>query len=180
MKPKQNDWMLNKTKTNLTKNTMKKLLTTIVLFITAISFAQSPIIKQFREVVKDAPNQFINFQKDLLSDNPEKHNKLYNSTIDDTAISRNFITKTEGQNGVYVIRFDVANLDGMMLKMFLLISEQYIKELNEMEDSGAYTGRDYRENGENITELKDLKGNVAVEYISSATEHLVMVYGKSI
>jgi hypothetical protein len=172
--------MPNKTKTNLTKNTMKKLLTTIVFFIAVISFAQSPIIKQFREVVKDAPNQFTNFQKDLLSDNPEKHNKLYNSTIEDTAISNNFISQTEGQNGVYIIRFDVANLDGMMLKMFLTISEQYIKELNEMEKSGAYTGRDYQENGENITELKDLKGNVAVEYISNATEHLVMVYGKSI
>lgn len=103
---------------------MKKLLTIILLFIAAISFAQSPVIKQFREVVKDAPNQFNTFQKDLLNENPEKHTKLYNSTIDDTAISRNFITKTEGQSGVYIIRFDVANLDGMLLKMCLLISNQ--------------------------------------------------------
>lgn len=160
---------------------MKKIfLILFVVFAFTKGTAQSPIIKQFRDIVKDAPNQFTTFQKDLLSDNPEKHNKLYNSTIDDTAISRNFITKTEGQNGVYVIRFDVANLDGMMLKMFLMISEQYINELNEMEKSGAYTGRDYQENGENITELKDLKGNVAVEYISTASEHLLMVYGKSI
>ncbi|MEO7975601.1 hypothetical protein [Flavobacterium sp.] len=156
---------------------MKKLLIAIVLFITTISLAQTPIIKQFREVVKDAPNQFTNFQKDLLSDNPEKHNKLYNSTIDDTAISKNVISKTEGKNAVYIIRFDVANLQGMMLKMFTLISGQYITEMNEMLKSGAYKGRDYQENGESITELKDLKGNLAVEYISNEKEHSVMVYG---
>lgn len=159
---------------------MKKSLTTIVFFITVISFAQSPIIKQFREVVKDTPNQFKNFQKDLLNDNPEKHNKLYNSTIEDTAISRNYISQTEGKNGVYIIRFDVANLDGMLLKMMLAISGQYIAELNEMEKSGIYTGRDYQENGENITQLKDSKGNLAVEYISSEKEHLVLIYGAPI
>jgi uncharacterized protein YxeA len=156
---------------------MKKVLTIIVLLITTISFAQTPIIKQFREVVKDAPNQFINFQKDLLKDNPEKHNKLYNSKIENTAISSNFISQTEGRGGVYITRFDVANLDGIMLKMFTLISGQYVTELNEMVKSGNYIGRDYQENGESITELKDLKGNLAVEYISNEKEHLVMVYG---
>lgn len=160
---------------------MKKIF--LILFITFAftkATAQSPIIKQFREIVKDAPNQFANFQKDLLRDNPEKQNKLYTSTIEDTAISRNFISQTEGKNGVYFIKFDVTKLDGMMLNMFLVISKQYITEINEMQKSGLYTGKDYQENGENITELKDLKGNVAVEYISNEKEHLVMIYGAPI
>jgi hypothetical protein len=157
---------------------MKKIfLILLVFFAFAKATAQSPIIKQFREVVKDAPNQFLNFQKDLISDNPEKKNKLYNSKIENTAISSNFISQTQGKNGVYIIRFDVSNLDAMMAKMMIAISGQYITELNEMQKSGVYTGRDYQENGENITELKDLKGNLAAEYISSPTEHLVMIYG---
>lgn len=160
---------------------MKKIfLVLFVVFAFTKGTAQSPIIKQFRDIVKDAPNQFTNFQKDLLNDNPEKHNKLYTSTIEDTAISKNFISQTEGKNGVYIIRFDVTNLDGMMLNMFLAISKQYIDELNEMEKSGTYTGRDYQDSGENITELKDLKGNLAVEYISNEKEHLVIIYGAPI
>jgi hypothetical protein len=152
----------------------------ILAFIT-ISFqtlsAQSPIIKQFREIIKDAPNQFNTIQKELLQDNKEKNYKIYSSTIEDTAISKAMISKSLADGAVYVIRFDVESLDGMMLKMFTIISGQYITELNEMVASGNYTGKDYQNNGETTTELKDLQGNVVVQYISNSTEHLVMVFG---
>jgi hypothetical protein len=65
----------------------------------------------------------------------------------------------------------------MMLKMFTIISGQYITELNEMVVSGNYTGKDYTENGESTTEIKDLQGNTVAQYISNSTEHLVVVFG---
>ena len=158
---------------------MKKAIL-ILVFIT-IAFqnlsAQSPIINQFREIIKDAPNQFNTIQKDLLQDNTEKNYKIYSSTIEDTAISKAVISKSLSDGAVYVIRFDVQSLDGMMLKMFTIISGQYITELNDMVKSGNYTGKDYQNNGETTTELKDLQGNVVVQYISNNTEHLVMVFG---
>lgn len=158
---------------------MKKaflILAFITISVQTIS-AQSPIIKQFREIIKDAPNQFANFQKDLIKDTPEKNNKLYSSTVEDTPISRNLISKTIEEGSVYIIQFDVQSLDGMMLKMFTIISGQYIAELNEMVKSGNYTGKDYNENGESTTQLKDLQGNTVVQYISNEKEHLVLIFG---
>jgi hypothetical protein len=158
---------------------MKKIILIITFFlgiITTIS-AQSPVIKQFREIIKDAPNQFNTIQKELLQDNKEKNYKIYSSTIDDTAISKSVISKSLADGAVYVIRFDVQNLDGMMLKMFTIISGQYITELNEMVASGNYTGKDYNENGESTTQLKDLQGNTVVQYISNSSEHLVVIFG---
>lgn len=158
---------------------MKKAIL-ILAFIT-IAFqnlsAQSPIIKEFREIVKDIPNQFNTIQKELLQDNTEKNYKIYSSTIEDSAISRAMISKSLADGAVYVIRFDVQSLDGMMLKMFTIISGQYITELNDMVASGNYTGKDYQNNGETTTEIKDLQGNVVVQYISNSTEHLIMVFG---
>lgn len=158
---------------------MKKAF--LILAFIVISFqnvsAQSPIIKEFREIVKDIPNQFTAIQKDLLQDNTEKNYKIYSSSIVDSAISKAIISKSLADGAVYVIRFDVQSLDGMMLKMFTIISGQYITELNDMVKSGNYTGKDYQNNGETTTELKDLQGNVVVQYISNSTEHLVMVFG---
>jgi hypothetical protein len=156
---------------------MKKIILTIAIFLVTFTIsAQSPIIKQFREIIKDAPNQFNTIQKELLQDNKEKNYKIYSSTIEDTAISKAMISKSLADGAVYVIRFDVQNLDGMMLKMFTIISGQYITELNEMVSSGNYTGKDYNENGESTTELKDLQGNTIVQYISNEKEHLVLIF----
>jgi hypothetical protein len=158
---------------------MKKIILIIAIFLVAITTisAQSPVIKQFREIIKDAPNQFNTIQKELLQDNKEKNYKIYSSTIEDTAISKSVISKSLTDGAVYVIRFDVQSLDGMMLKMFTIISGQYITELNEMVASGNYTGKDYNENGESTTEIKDLQGNTVAQYISNSTEHLVVVFG---
>lgn len=164
---------------NFKTKTMKKIILTIAIFLvtfTTIS-AQSPIIKQFREIIKDAPNQFNTIQKELLQDNKEKNYQVYSSTIEDTAISKAVISKSLADGAVYVIRFDVQSLDGMMLKMFTIISGQYITELNEMVSSGNYTGKDYQNNGETTTEIKDLQGNTVVQYISNVNEHLVLIFG---
>lgn len=158
---------------------MKKvcLILAFITFSLQTISAQSPIIKQFREIIKDAPNQFNTIQKELLQDNKEKNYQVYSSTIEDTAISKAVISKSLADGAVYVIRFDVQSLDGMMLKMFTIISGQYITELNEMVASGNYTGKDYQNNGESTTQLKDLQGNTVVQYISNEKEHLVVVFG---
>ena len=151
-----------------------------VIFTTALGTAQSPIIKQFREVIKDAPNHFSAFQNELLVDNTEKRSKVYNSKVEDNAISQNFIVKTEGKTSTYIVKFDVTKIDDMMMKLFLIIAQQYITELNDMVKSGAYTGKDYREGEDNVTEIKDLNGKTVVKYVSDSKEHYVIVYAPTV
>ncbi len=158
---------------------MKKLIlsTVATLIITASALAQTPIIKDFRTIVKDIPNQFANLKKDLLQDNTEKNFKLYSSTIADLPISKTLITVTQTDGPVYIITFKTETMDTMMLRLFTNIAQQYMKEINDMVATGNYKGRDYQANGEGITELTDNNGIKVLEYISSPKEHLLLFYG---
>jgi hypothetical protein len=158
---------------------MKKLiLSTVVTFLFAVSaLAQTPVIKDFRTIVKDIPNQFDNLKKELLQDNTEKNYKIYSSTIADLPISKTLITITQTDGPVYIITFKTETMDAMMLRLFTMIAQQYMKEINEMVATGNYKGRDYKSNGEDITELTDNNGVKVLEYISSPKEHLLLFYG---
>ena len=157
---------------------MKKLFfIAFYLLSIATMFAQSDAILQFRQVVNDIPNQFDNLKKDLLQDNTEKNYKLYSSKIDDMPISKTLISVSQKDGHVYIVTFNVENMDTMMLRIFTMISQQYINEINEMVKTGNYVGKDYNSNGEDITELTDKNGNLAFQYISSPKEHLLIFYG---
>jgi hypothetical protein len=158
---------------------MKKLiLSTVVTFLFAVSaLAQTPVIKDFRAIVKDIPNQFDNLKKELLQDNTEKNYKIYSSTIADLPISKTLITITQTDGPVYIITFKTETMDAMMLRLFTMIAQQYMKEINEMVATGNYKGRDYKSNGEDITELTDNNGVKVLEYISAPKEHLLLFYG---
>lgn len=157
---------------------MKKLYFIVtLLFLSTATFAQSDAILNFRQVVKEIPNQFDNLKKDLLQDNTEKNYKLYSSKIEDMPISKTVISISPKDGHVYIVTFNVEQMDRMMFQIFSSISQQYINELNEMVKSGNYKGRDYNSNGENITELTDAKDQLVLQYISSGKEHLLIFYG---
>ena len=158
---------------------MKKLILSAVLtiLISASALAQTPVIKDFRTVVKDIPNQFANLKKDILQDNKDKNYKIYSSTIPDLAISKTLITVTQAEGPAYIITFKTETMDTMMLRLFTMIAQQYMKEINEMVATGNYKGRDYKSNGEDITELTDNNGVKVLEYISSPKEHVIIFFG---
>lgn len=157
---------------------MKKLYFIATLcFLSATTFAQSDAILNFREVVKEIPNQFDKLKKDLLRDDTEKNFKLYSSTIEDMPISKTIISVSPKDGHIYLVTFNIEQMDAMMLRIFTTISQQYITEINEMVKSGNYKGRDYESNGESITELTDAKGDLVFQYISSSKEHVLIFYG---
>lgn len=89
---------------------MKKITTTIFLFITLISFAQTPIIKDFRSIIADRPNEFNNLQKALLNDNAAAGFKEYSSTIQDLSFNRNLIIK--GNRGAqYLLIYNLETMN---------------------------------------------------------------------
>ena len=148
-----------------------------LLFLSAVTFAQSDAILNFRQVVNDIPNQFDNLKKDLLQDNTEKNFKLYSSKIEDMPIGKTLISVSQKEGPIYLTTFNVEKMDSMMLRIFTTISQQYITEINEMVKSGNYKGRDYNSNGESITELTNNKDELIFQYISSSKEHVLIFYG---
>lgn len=156
---------------------MKKIITTIVLFIVAISFAQTPIIKDFRAIIADRPNDFQNLQKELLKDNVAGGFKEYSSTIQDLSFNRNLIIN--GTRGAqYLMIFNLDTMNEETKNFFGLVSKQYFNEIDEMVKSGKYTVRNYTSNsGILITEVKDLAGEKILEYRIKTNEHLVLFLG---
>ena len=156
---------------------MKKLILTTILLVSTLSIsAQSDAVLQFRQIVNDIPNHFDNLKKDLLEDNAEKKIKLFSSKIEDMPISKNFISVSETNGHIYLMSFNVENMLGMKLKLFNIIMQDYLKEINDMVKTGNYTGRDFNSNGEDYTELTDKNGNVTLQYISNPKEHLILFF----
>lgn len=152
----------------------------LLLFFIQIANAQSPIIKEFRNILIDAPNKFESYKVAKISDNKDKNYELYSSKIEELPFSvTRVIAKTNDEPSVYFIKYDVKNLDAMMLKLFINISTQYMTEINDMVKSGNYTGRDVKDNGDDITEVFDLKGNHVMDYISNADAHFIYVYSRT-
>lgn len=157
---------------------MKKIITTIVLLCTvAISFAQTPIIKDFRSIIADRPNEFKNLQKELLKDNVEGGFKEYSSTIKDLSFNRNLIMN--GNRGAqYLVIFNLDAMNQETKNFFGLVSKQYFAEIDEMAKSGQYTVRNYTSNsGILITEVNNLAGERILEYRIKPNEHLVLFVG---
>jgi hypothetical protein len=156
---------------------MKKMLTAIVLLITALSFAQTPIIKDFRTIIADRPNEFKNLQKELLKDNVAGGFKEYSSTIPDLSFNRNLIIN--GTRGAqYLVIFNLDAMNEETKNFFGLVSKQYFAEIADMEKSGKYVVLHYKSDaGILISEVKDLAGEKILEYRIKPNEHLILFLG---
>ncbi len=160
---------------------MKKIILFLTIILSTFSlFAQENddhAIGRFRKIVKDIPNQFDNLKKDLLEDNTEKNYKIFSSKIEDQPYSKSAISVTETDGHLYVMRFDVLNMDNLTSRIFDGILGSYMAEINSMVKTGNYTGEDYKHEGSDFTELKDKNGNIVVQYSSNLKEHLMVFYG---
>ncbi len=158
---------------------MKKLiLSAAVIFLFVINAtAQSPIIVEFRDIVKNIPTNFQSIKKDLIEENKENNYKLFGTKLDDNPICDKFIYEPAGQPSVVILSFKVKNMADMMFKIFNTMVPQYLTEMNDMVKSGKYKGRDFQKDGKGVTEITDLNNNVVLQYQSDAEEHRLMFYG---
>ncbi len=157
---------------------MKKLLL-IAIFFCAIGqvSAQSPLINEFRTIVAERATGFKNLQKELLQENVEKQVKIYNSSIGQSSICRALITNSQQEGATFLLIYNVETMDGMMIKLFTNMAQQYVTELNDMVKSGQYKGRDYNDGADSITEVTDLDGKVVAQYVSNSADHMILVFG---
>jgi len=158
---------------------MNKILIIIALalFNTIMAHAQSPIIKDLREVISQRNSSFKTLQKELVQDNTEKGIKAYMGSVGGSSICNAFVTQSNGQGSMYIFLFSLENMDIMQTKIFTDMAQQYINELNNMVKTGNYKGRDYRDGESLVTEITDLNGNIVVQYVSNAADHMIMVHG---
>ena len=152
---------------------MKNTILIIALLFGTVftSFSQSPIVKDFRKIIADAPSQFNNLQADLFQENGG--NKFYHSTMEKSPIASAYIQVPPNQElPMYIIDYNVSKMSSQMIGMFTLMVNQYLDELNEMVKSGQYQGTDYTTaDGRSVTELKNMNNDLVVQYVSDATYH---------
>ena len=159
---------------------MKKLLWVVAFLFcySGLVFAQSPAIEEFRQIISQRDTQFKGLQKEMLQEQPDKGLKIYSSLLGESGISKSVIAQSTSEGATYMIGYNIESMDEMKLRIFSLLVNQYMAELNDMVKSGNYKGRDFQNEGESITELTDLSGSVVTQYISSPTDHLLIVFGK--
>jgi hypothetical protein len=85
----------------------------------------------------------------------------------------------------YKIKFKFNNTgdiddDVLIWEMLRAREQQYEQEMQVMASSGKYTSSNFSEsNGDNITQVKNLKGVVVLRLIKNSKEHLLVFYSKS-
>lgn len=158
---------------------MKLIFPTTLLLLFSLSMsAQSPVIQELRKVMTARDTQFKSLKKEMVSESAKDGVKLFSSIIADSPISKAVILETNTEGAIYLINFDITAMDDLKLQMFMTIVQQYMDEINAMVKSGNFSGREFVDDGSNVTELTDADGKVAAQYISNASTHMVMVFGK--
>ena len=161
---------------------MKKIIFIAILILSTLNLSAQDddddnALGDFRKIFKDIPNQFDNLKKDLLEDNTEKNYKIFSSKIEDMPFSKAVVSVTQASGHLYVMRFDVMNMDVLTSRVFDGILGAYMKEINDLVKTGNYSGEDYKHEGSDFTEIKDRNGNIVVQYSSNLKEHLLVFYG---
>lgn len=161
-----------------------KTLSLLFLLTFAIAgnvIAQEPsaIIKELRGIIADAPIAFDSFLGDADGRDEASGTTFYKTKKEAVAsIALPFIMHKESTgHRTFILRYNLNNLDAMMLKLMVVITQGYVDEMNAMVRSGNYTGRDYENsNGANVSEIKDLQGNHIMDYQSTKDQQMVIVY----
>ena len=163
---------------------MKKLILFLSIFISLgnVSYAQttpSPAVQKLRELIESAKTGFRDDTGDLIRQDKTKKINYYKTTKA-TAAAQTFIYKstTDDPAPVYVITYNLKDMETTMMTMVMTIVDQYIDELNIMVQSGNYVGRDYKDaQGMDITEVKDKKGNHILDYGSDKETQNIYIFG---
>ena len=160
---------------------MKKLILSAVVTIlfATTALAQAPIIAEFRNIISNIPTNFVAMKKDLINENKDTGIQIFTTNLKLSPICQGIITAKKDGNNVLVLNYELANMDSLMSRMFYMMVPQYIKEINEMVQSGKYTGSDGEVDGMSTTTVKDLNGNIVVQYQSNSTEHRIRFFGNA-
>ncbi len=147
------------------------------MLFTSTIFAQTPIIKDFRAIIDDRPNEFVNLHKALTADNTAAGFKQYSSIIEDLSFNKNIIIN--GNRGAqYLVVYDLLPMNKDIKQFFDQISKQYFDEIDAMGKTGKYVVRDYKaDDGTLITEVKNATGEKILEYRIKTNEHLLLFVG---
>lgn len=154
-------------------------LLTFAIAGNAVAQEPAPIIKELRSIISDAPNAFDSFLGDA-DGRDESSGTTFHKTKNpaEASIGKSFVMHKEATgHRTFIIRYNLKNLDAMMLKMMAIITQRYVDEMNDMVKSGNYTGRDYESSdGANVTEIKDTEGTRIMDYHSTKDQQMVIVY----
>ncbi len=158
---------------------MKQLILSAVatLIITASALAQTPMIKDFRAIIADRPNEFVNLHKALTSDNTAAGFKQYSSKIEDLSFNKNIIIN--GNKGAqYIQVYNLLAMSTDIRQFYEAISKQYFDEIDAMVKTGQYTVEHYKANdGTLISAVKNIAGEKILEYRLKPNEHMVLFVG---
>lgn len=140
-------------------------------------FCQTAIINDFRAIIADRPNEFVNLQKALTMDNTAAGFKQYSSTIEDLSFNKNIIIN--GNRGAqYILVYNLLPMSTDIRQFFDQISKQYFEEIDAMAKTGKYVVRDYKsDDGTLVTEVKNDTGDKILEYRIKTNEHLLLFVG---
>ena len=158
---------------------MKKLiilvLATFIFTVTAL--AQTPMIEDFRAIIADRPNDFINLQKALVTDNAAAGFKQYSSKIEDLSFNKNIVIN--GNRGAqYIQVYNLLAMSTDIKQFYDAISKQYFDEIAAMCKTGKFVERNYKANdGTLITEVSSDTGEKILEYRLKPNEHMVLFVG---
>lgn len=164
---------------------MKKLTLLFLVFVLCVytAHAQSPIIQEFRELIKSGQTNFTGEMGEKTQENPENKIVFYKTKRQrDIAVIQSFIIhQTTENSNIYVIKYSLKDAEPKMLKLLTMLVQQYVEELNLMVKSGGYTGRNYkRDNGTevfNVTEINDKAGNHILDFESNEDTKNIFLFG---
>lgn len=163
---------------------MKKLV--LLLFIAfsingnVMSQDVAPVITELREIIADAPNGFQSLVGDVdLKDKASAQTIYKTKTPSGISVKEMFVMEDDASGRrTFIIRYNLADVADMMLRIMLVTTKKYVEEMNVMVKSGNYTYEEStKPDGTNVTVIKNLKGKAVMSYHSSKTQQLVMVHG---
>ena len=163
---------------------MKKLV--LLLFIAfsihenVMSQDVSPVITELREIIADAPTGFQSLVGDVdLKDKATSLTIYKTKKPSDISLKETFVMEADASGRrTYIIRYNLANAEALMLRIMLITTKKYVEEMNVMVKSGNYTYEESKKaDGTNVTVIKNLQGKAILSYQSSPTQQLIMIHG---
>ena len=140
-------------------------------------FAQSRTITDMREIIADGPSQFNNLQKDLLEEKTKNGYTFYSTKINHSYLSESYIRRNNNEPAEYIIKYKIDKTNPGSFAFLKETFDDYMKELENMGNSGNYRAQQKTESGIRAIQISNLNNDVVVQYESSMEEHVIYFFG---
>ena len=141
-------------------------------------FSQSANILQFHEILKDAPNNFIKYKKDVVEEYAALDVKYYSTKIDDVPTQKNVIIECKGIATTFNIYLDPSKYGIDNKDELSKIVDDFYLEFKKMIKSGKYKASEKNKYVESETGISDLKGNLVATFNNNGEAKYIKIYGK--